>query len=121
MRSRTPEAEELPGRVASSAGGTRLGDLVARQLTGLCEVAALDKADAETYADVLTGSLGPVAERPLALPPPSRSFLSDDHTPVEFSLSFLPGAAPALRVLLEPGCGSDDMVENGRTGLRAIR
>nr|WSX78053.1 prenyltransferase [Streptomyces sp. NBC_00899] len=121
MRSRTPEAEELPGRVASSAGGARLGDLVARQLTGLCEVAALDKADAETYADVLTGSLGPVAERPLALPPPSRSFLSDDHTPVEFSLSFLPGAAPALRVLLEPGCGSDDMVENGRTGLRAIR
>lgn len=119
MRSRTAQAEELPGRTA--AGGARLGDLVAGQLAGLCEVAALDKADAETYADVLTGSLGRVAERPLALPPPSRSFLSDDHTPVEFSLSFLPGSAPALRVLLEPGCGSDDMVENGRTGLRVIR
>ncbi|SHL60649.1 tryptophan dimethylallyltransferase family protein [Actinacidiphila paucisporea] len=91
------------------------------QLTRLCAVAELDRTDAETYAGVLTDSLGPVARRSLALPPPSRSFLSDDHTPVEFSLAFLPGAAPTLRVLVEPGCGSDDMAENGRTGLRAIR
>lgn len=121
MRSRTPEAEELLGRPAPRVGGARLGDLVATQLTGLCEVAALDKADAETYAGVLTGALGPVADRPLALPPPTRSFLSDDHTPVEFSLSFRPGSAPALRVLFEPGCASDDMVESGRTGLRVVR
>jgi DMATS type aromatic prenyltransferase len=135
MRGWIPEAEERTGGGSlldgslpepalldgSRPGGGRLGGLVAGQLTRLCAVAALDGADAETYAQVLTGSLGPEADRPLALPPPSRSFLSDDHTPVEYSLSFRPGSAPALRVLLEPGCGSDDMGENGRIGLRVIR
>ncbi|MET8179131.1 tryptophan dimethylallyltransferase family protein [Streptomyces sp. NPDC005336] len=99
----------------------RLGDFAAGQLIRLCEVAGLGPTDTAAYARVLSENLGPVAERSLALPPPSRSFLSDDHTPVEYSLAFLPGTAPALRVLLEPGCGTDDLVENGRTGLRAIR
>jgi hypothetical protein len=62
-----------------------------------------------------------VAERSLDLPPPSRSFLSDDSTPVEFSLSFTPDAPPRVRVLLEPGCGADSLRENGRTGLRVVR
>lgn len=121
VRSRQFDVEERVARGESGPGGTRLGDLVTGQLTRLCEVAELDAADAETYAGVLTDSLGPVAHRPLALPPPSRSFLSDDHTPVEFSLAFLPGSAPVLRVLVEPGCGADDLAENGRTGLRVIR
>ncbi|MFA3875548.1 tryptophan dimethylallyltransferase family protein [Streptomyces sp. MMCC 100] len=91
------------------------------QLRRLGAVAGLSRADVETYAQVLTDSLGPVAERPLSLPPPTRTFLSDDHTPVEFSLSFRPDAAPSMRVLVEPGCGADSLAHNGRVGLEAIR
>ncbi|MEU8828605.1 tryptophan dimethylallyltransferase family protein [Streptomyces sp. NPDC048636] len=98
-----------------------LGGFAAEQLLRLCEVVELSHADATAYAQLLNDALGPVAERSLTLPPPSRSFLSDDHTPVEFSLAFLPGTGPGLRVLLEPGAGNDDLVENGRIGLDAIR
>ncbi|WP_149829866.1 tryptophanase [Streptomyces tailanensis] len=102
-------------------GAQTLGGLVTGQLLRLCQVSGLERSDAETYAHVLTDSLGAVAERPLDLPPPSRSFLSDDSTPVEFSLSFAPDAPPTPRVLLEPGCGADNLRENGRTGLRVVR
>ncbi|MGW3495426.1 tryptophan dimethylallyltransferase family protein [Streptomyces sp. NPDC001020] len=105
----------------STLGVKTLGGYTADQLLRLCQVAGLERADAETYAQVLVDSLGSVADRSLDLPPPSGSFLSDDHTPVEYSLSFRPGAAPALRVLLEPGCDAASLAENGRTGLRVIR
>ncbi|WP_217169147.1 tryptophan dimethylallyltransferase family protein [Streptomyces sp. AC512_CC834] len=98
-----------------------LGSLTGGQLRRLGAVAGLSEADAETYAQVLTDVLGPVAGRPLSLPPPARTFLSDDHTPVEFSLSFQPEEKPSVRVLLEPGCGADSLVHNGRIGLEAIR
>ncbi|MDT0609229.1 tryptophan dimethylallyltransferase family protein [Streptomyces lancefieldiae] len=110
---------------APTAAGLRdaatLGALTSGQLRRLGTVAGLSEADVETYADVLTDSLGAVAGRSLHLPPPTRTFLSDDHTPVEFSLSFQPDAAPALRVLLEPGCGADSLAHNGRAGLEVIR
>ncbi|MEU2211477.1 tryptophan dimethylallyltransferase family protein [Streptomyces hygroscopicus] len=103
------------------SGEALLGDLATGQLTRLCEVAGLTEADTAAYTGVLIESLGTSAGRPLSLPPPSRTFLSDDHTPVEFSLAFLPGRAPHLRVLVEPGCSSgDDLAENGRAGLRAV-
>ncbi|MEJ1200293.1 MULTISPECIES: tryptophan dimethylallyltransferase family protein [unclassified Streptomyces] len=102
-------------------GTQTLGAFTGGQLRRLGAVVGLSEADVETYARVLTDSLGPVAERPLSLPPPSRTFLSDDHTPVEFSLSFQPDAAPALRVLLDPGCGADSLARGGRVGLEAIR
>lgn len=109
------------GPDGSSIPGTHtLGGFTAQQLMRLCHVAGLDQEDATGYAQILVDSLSSVAHRPLALPPPSNSFLSDDHTPVEFSLSFQPGAAPALRVLLEPGCGAVDLAENGRSGLEAV-
>ncbi|WP_037857696.1 tryptophan dimethylallyltransferase family protein [Streptomyces sp. SCSIO 75703] len=91
------------------------------QLRRLAALAGLSEADTATYADVLTEALGPVGARSLDLPPPDRTFLSDDHTPVEFSLSLQPGTAPSLRVLLEPGCGADGLDRNGRIGLAAIR
>ncbi|MER5929018.1 tryptophan dimethylallyltransferase family protein [Streptomyces sp. NPDC002054] len=72
------------------------------------------------YAQTLLTVLGPAADRPLDLPP-EPSFLSDDHTPVEFSLAFVPDADPTLRVLLEPGYGAGSLAENGRVGLRAVR
>lgn len=106
---------------AGTRGTPTLGAHTSGQLRRLGVVAGLPEADVETYAQVLTDSLGPVAGRPLNLPPPTRTFLSDDHTPVEFSLSFQPDAAPALRVLLEPGCGADSPTHNGRLGLEAVR
>ncbi|MEU4877988.1 tryptophan dimethylallyltransferase family protein [Streptomyces sp. NPDC021608] len=98
-----------------------LGGHVTRQLLRLGETVGLSAAACESYADVLVEALGGVARRPLELPPPDRSFLSDDHTPVEFSLSCEPGVAPSLRVLLEPGAGERDLAQNGRTGLRVLR
>ncbi|MEU9522686.1 tryptophan dimethylallyltransferase family protein [Streptomyces sp. NPDC048224] len=113
-----------PRRTPAGAAPRRtrtLGSLTSGQLRRLGAVAGLSRADAETYAQVLTDSLGPVAERPLSLPPPTRTFLSDDHTPVEFSLSFRPDAAPSMRVLVEPGCGADSLAHSGRVGLETIR
>ncbi|WP_435613155.1 tryptophan dimethylallyltransferase family protein [Streptomyces sp. bgisy159] len=98
-----------------------LGGHTTRQLLRLCEVVGLGDDDASVYARTLLRSLGPVAGRPLDLPPATPSFLSDDHTPVEFSLSFVPDAAPTLRVLLEPGCGAGTLAQNGRTGLEFLR
>ncbi|MFJ9737513.1 tryptophan dimethylallyltransferase family protein [Streptomyces sp. NPDC101166] len=105
----------------SGAATSTLGSLTSAQLARLCGVAGLSPVDAKTYAAVLAEALGPVAERPLHLPPPSRTFLSDDHTPVEYSLSFLPDGACALRVLIEPGCGAPGLAQNGRVGLDVIR
>ncbi|MFG2874168.1 tryptophan dimethylallyltransferase family protein [Streptomyces sp. NPDC048337] len=87
----------------------------------LCEAAGLTGADSAAYARTVLAALGPVAQRSLDLPPPDDSFLSDDHTPVEFSLALVPDADPTLRVLLEPGCGAGSLEENGRTGLRVVR
>ncbi|MFD3327388.1 tryptophan dimethylallyltransferase family protein [Streptomyces sp. NPDC058701] len=103
-----------------SAGET-LGGHTARQVLRLCEAAGLNGADSAGYARTLLSVLGPVGERPLDLPPPERSFLSDDHTPVEFSLSFTADAEPTLRVLLEPGYGAGSLEQNGSTGLRVVR
>ncbi|MFI9155219.1 tryptophan dimethylallyltransferase family protein [Streptomyces sp. NPDC053367] len=98
-----------------------LGCFTARQLVRLSDIAGLTPGDAAAYADVLIDTLGPVAARRLDEPPPYRTFLSDDHTPVEYSFAFVPGAAPMLRVLLEPGCGADGLASNGRAGLRRVR
>ncbi|MFH0177530.1 tryptophan dimethylallyltransferase family protein [Streptomyces cacaoi] len=112
-----PQAPGAPG----SPDPETLGGHAARQLLRLGEIAGLSGADSKVYARTLVEALGPVAQRPLDLPPPSHSFLSDDHTPVEFSLSCEPGAAPVLRVLLEPGAGAGNLAEEGRTGLRVLR
>ncbi|AQS72404.1 tryptophan dimethylallyltransferase family protein [Streptomyces pactum] len=106
---------------AGPRGTATLGAFTSGQLRRLGAVAGLCAADAETYAHVLADALGPVAGRPLNQPPPSRTFLSDDHTPVEFSLSFQMDEAPVLRVLLEPGCGADSLAQGGRVGLEVIR
>ncbi|MGW0707307.1 tryptophanase [Streptomyces sp. NPDC002643] len=98
-----------------------LGGLFTGQLIRLCQVSGIERSDADTYARLLTDSLGAVAGRPLRLPPPSQSFLSDDSTPVEFSLSYTPDARPRLRVLLEPGYDAPGLRENGRAGMAVVR
>ncbi len=110
----------LPDITPDPPAGT-LGAFTRAQLVRLCEIAELSPDDTESYARTLVEALGPAAERSLALPPPTRTFLSDDHTPVEYSLSFSPGRAPVLRVLVEPGCGADTRAENGRIGLDVVR
>lgn len=112
-------ATELRGRTPERV--PTLGALTVGQLLRLSDVAGLTAADAAGYAAVLVKALGPAAMRPLDQAPPSRTFLSDDHTPVEFSLSYLPDRPPALRVLVEPGCAEPDLAANGRTGLAAVR
>lgn len=111
----------LIGESATDESSRTLGDHVVGQLLRLSAVAGLKDTDAALYAQILADSLGAASTRLLSLPPPSASFLSDDHTPVEFSLTFRPDAAPALRVLVEPGCAADDMADNGRQGLAVIR
>jgi hypothetical protein len=120
----SPASYETPGtrEVPATPGlpGT-LGALTAGQLHRLCTVTGLGPDDADDYARTLLRALGPVADRPLDLPPATPTFLSDDHTPVEYSLSFTPGASPALRVLLEPGCGAGSLARSGRAGLDAVQ
>ncbi|MDQ0994035.1 tryptophan dimethylallyltransferase family protein [Streptomyces sp. V3I7] len=98
-----------------------LGHFTTGQLLRLCDVAGLAREDAETYARVLGAALAPVDRRPLDLPPPFSTFLSDDHTPVEFSLALQPGTAPAVRVLLDPGGGAGGLAHSGPRGLRVVR
>ncbi|MEV5516189.1 tryptophan dimethylallyltransferase family protein [Streptomyces flaveolus] len=111
----------MTGEFTGGGPPSTLGAFTSGQLRRLGAVAGLSGTDVDTYARVLTDALGAQSDRSLALPPPNRTFLSDDHTPVEFSLSFQPGAAPALRVLLEPGCGADSLAHNGRVGLETVR
>ncbi|WP_318217023.1 tryptophan dimethylallyltransferase family protein [Streptomyces sp. SCL15-6] len=111
----------MTGEFTGGGPPSTLGAFTSGQLRRLGAVAGLSETDVDTYARLLTDALGAQSDRSLALPPPNRTFLSDDHTPVEFSLSFQPGAAPALRVLLEPGCGADSLAHNGRVGLETVR
>ncbi|MFG3136411.1 tryptophan dimethylallyltransferase family protein [Streptomyces sp. NPDC048211] len=106
---------------ATSPGETTLGDHVLGQLRRLGATVGLSKTDIELYGQVLTDSLAGAAHRPLSLPPASPTFLSDDHSPVEFSLANAPDSAPALRVLVEPGWAHSDMADSGRAGLAVIR
>ncbi|MFD8260202.1 tryptophan dimethylallyltransferase family protein [Streptomyces griseoluteus] len=110
-----------PGIPATGPGETTLGNHVLGQLLRLGATVGLSEADTELYGQVLLGSFAGAAHRPLSLPPASPTFLSDDHTPVEFSLAGTPDAAPALRVLVEPGWAHNDMGDSGRAGLEAIR
>lgn len=71
-----------------------------RQLRSLC--GELGLADiTEEYIELLHDLVGPAGAQPIAGPARWPSFIADDHTPVEFSISFERGRPPALRVLVE--------------------
>ncbi|MEU5361912.1 tryptophan dimethylallyltransferase family protein [Streptomyces sp. NPDC005925] len=118
-------------RISASAGGYllapqvachgTLGGLAVGQLSRLCAAAGLDPVDTRGYVEAVVEALGHAAARPLDLPPATPTFLSDDHSPVEYSLSFTPGEAPVLRVLLDPGCGAGSLARSGRAGLNVVR
>ncbi|MFJ8826966.1 tryptophan dimethylallyltransferase family protein [Streptomyces sp. NPDC102467] len=109
------------GIPTAGPGETTLGDHVLGQLRRLGATVGLSEADTALYGQVLLDSLSDAARRPLSLPPATPSFLSDDHTPVEFSLACTSDAAPVLRVLVEPGWAHGDMGDSARAGLDAIR
>ncbi|MFE6893658.1 tryptophan dimethylallyltransferase family protein [Streptomyces sp. NPDC057694] len=110
-----------PGIPTAGPAETTLGGHVLGQLRRLGAVVGLSETDTALYGQVLLDSLAGAARRPLSLPPASPSFLSDDHSPVEFSLACTPDSVPALRVLVEPGWAHGDMGDSARAGLDAIR
>jgi DMATS type aromatic prenyltransferase len=113
-------AQPETGIPAAGPGPATLGHHVLGQLRRLGATVGLSETDTALYGQVLLDSLAGAAHRPLSQPPATTSFLSDDHTPVEFSLASTPDAAPALRVLVEPGWAHDDLGDSARAGLEAI-
>ncbi|WP_435218270.1 tryptophan dimethylallyltransferase family protein [Streptomyces sp. bgisy034] len=98
----------------------RLGAFTAGQLGRLCDLVGIDARRRTAHQRVLTDLLGPAADLPLTDPPASPSFVSDDHTPVEFSLTFPADGAPLLRVLVEPGCAARALQDNARAAWAAV-
>jgi Tryptophan dimethylallyltransferase len=79
-------------------GGLSVFGHLGGQLTRLCDVVGVDPV---VPRQLLTDLLGPVGARPLSEPPPWPSGISDDHTPVEFSVAYTEGEPPSLRILGE--------------------
>ncbi|MEV4227958.1 tryptophan dimethylallyltransferase family protein [Streptomyces bobili] len=122
MTSSTPRRLNVSPTETTSAeavNDTPLGEHVRGQLLRLCGVAGLTDLDGIRGLP-LPDLLGPAARRPLTAGPPSPSFVCDDHSPVEFSLSFTAGASPSVRVLVEPGCSAAALAENARMGMDAL-
>ncbi|UIX32497.1 tryptophan dimethylallyltransferase family protein [Streptomyces sp. GQFP] len=107
-------------RTAECSESGRLGGFTAGQLGRLCDLVGIDGARRTAHQRALAELLGPAAARPLAEPPPSQSSVSDDHTPVEFSLTFPTGTAAALRVLADPGCAAGTLRDSAWTALAAV-
>ncbi|MFJ9624926.1 tryptophan dimethylallyltransferase family protein [Streptomyces sp. NPDC101181] len=110
-----------PGIPSAEPGGTTVGEHVLGQLRRLGATVGLGASDTARCGQAVLDSLGDAVRRPLSLPPASPSFLADDHSPVEFSLACTPDAAPALRMLVEPGWAHGTPGGNGVAGLAAVR
>ncbi|MFC8246163.1 tryptophan dimethylallyltransferase family protein [Streptomyces chartreusis] len=106
--------------IAERSEPDRLGPFTAGQLGRLCDLVGIDAQRRTAHQRVLTDLLGPAADRPLTDPPASPSFVSDDHTPVEFSLTFPADGPPLLRVLVEPGCAAPALPDNARAAWAAV-
>lgn len=78
--------------------GLSLGEHLGTQLENLAEIVGTDSTAAKK---LLTDLLGSTGSRLLTEPPVWPSDVSDDHTPVEFSVAFNNEERPTLRVLGE--------------------
>src|SRR5215831_10415920 len=96
-----------------------LGDHVGWQLRGLCAAVGLDDVH-DLYAELMRLLLGPAAARPVGVTPVWRSEVSDDHTPVEYSISFDVDAMPRLRFVVEPSARCPDLWANMQAGLHVL-
>jgi DMATS type aromatic prenyltransferase len=98
--------------------GPVLFEHVSNQLSRLCEVTGIDAARAaEPLSDLLKYS----GASPRDKPPTWHSDVSDDHTPVEFSVAFTHGEPPALRVLGEALAPRPDPAANLAAARRFLR
>lgn len=88
-----------------------------RQLRSLCDELGLEDVT-EGCVRLLRDLVGRAGSRPIAEPALWPSFIADDHTPVEFSLSFEQGTQPVLRVLLEHLAPAATARENLRAARR---
>lgn len=96
-----------------------LEDHLAGQLRRLCAVFGLGTVTDE-YACLLSELLGPVAAQPLGAAPAWPSEIADDHTPVEYSITFDADRVPKLRFLVEPGSRWLDLRATMDTGQRVL-
>ncbi|MER6675038.1 tryptophan dimethylallyltransferase family protein [Streptomyces sp. NPDC000983] len=100
-----------------------LGEHLSRQLLALCDamgVGAPDGGATGPRVGPLFHLLGGAARRPLAAGPASPSFVSDDHSPAELSVSFPSDGSPTVRIVAEPGCATTSFEESGRVGQSAL-
>lgn len=80
------------------AASACLREHVNGQLRALCDAIGLGPRDPIGAVDAL---LAPIGGHPLSEPAPWPTDVSDDHTPIEYSIACEVGKAPALRVLGE--------------------
>src|SRR4029077_18354724 len=97
-----------------------LGDHVDWQLRRLCRAVGL-KGFQDLYAGLMRELLGPAATEALGELPAWESQISDDHTPVEYSISFDMGRMPRLRFLVEPSDRRPDLGANMQAGLQVLK
>ncbi|MBP2337499.1 DMATS type aromatic prenyltransferase [Saccharothrix coeruleofusca] len=106
-------------RHRSTPDSDSLGTLVRGQFAALAEAAGLTgpREELEHLGDAM---LGPSAALPVRAPGWWYSEVSDDHSPVEYSLSFEPGLPPQLRLLAEPNGIPPGVRENVAVGRRVL-
>jgi DMATS type aromatic prenyltransferase len=95
-----PVERELRARHLSSCPTPRLADHLVQRLRMLCAAAGFG-GDSDIMSETLRRLLMPWGSRPLGQPSSWLSEVSDDNTPVEFSVAIAEGHAD-VRVLLEP-------------------
>ncbi|XVS62163.1 tryptophan dimethylallyltransferase family protein [Actinosynnema sp. CA-299493] len=103
-----------------NSGSDSLGHLVHRQFTALAEAVGLTGRHVE-FGHLGCALFGPSATLPVGEPGWWRSDVSDDHSPVEYSISFEAGQQPQLRLLAEPNGVPPGVRENVAVGRRVLR
>ncbi|TMK42795.1 MAG: prenyltransferase, partial [Actinobacteria bacterium] len=75
------------GDACADTSPTLLGDHIDRQLRRLCRAVGLEGFQ-DLHAGLMREILGPAVTGAVDVTPAWESQISDDHTPVEFSISF---------------------------------
>jgi hypothetical protein len=107
------------GDACADTSPTLLGDHIHRQLRRLCRAVGLEGFQ-DLYAGLMRELLGPAATGAVDVTPAWESQISDDHTPVEYSISFDMGRTPRLRFLVEPSGRRPDLWANMQAGLHVL-
>ena len=107
------------GETSSGVSPVLLGDHAGRQLRRLCAALGLGAVDG-VYTALLRDLLGPAAARAVSAAPAWESAISDDHTPVEYSVTFDMDQRPRLRFLVEPSARWPDLWANMEAGLQIL-